>query len=39
MTISSYHQHVRSTAAPPPKTMREEEMDEIKQREVRPIEA
>lgn len=34
MTLHSYHQHVHSAAAPPPKTMREEEMDEIKQREV-----
>ncbi len=34
MTIHSYHQHVRTQAAPPPRTMREEEMMEIHQREV-----
>jgi hypothetical protein len=35
MTINSFHKHIRSQAAPPPMTMREEEMNEIKQREVR----
>ncbi|CAF4546842.1 unnamed protein product [Rotaria sp. Silwood1] len=34
MTSHSFHQHVRSRAASPPRTMREEEMLEIKQREV-----
>ncbi|CAF1563673.1 unnamed protein product [Adineta ricciae] len=34
MTINSFHQHIRTQAAPPPRTMREEEMLEIKQREV-----
>jgi hypothetical protein len=34
MTSHSFHQHLRTQAAPPPKTMREEEMDEIRQREV-----
>jgi hypothetical protein len=35
MTINSFHQHIRNRAAPPPRTMREEEMLEIKQQEVR----
>lgn len=35
MNVHSFHQHVRNQAAPPPRTMREEEMLEIKQREVR----
>lgn len=34
MNVHSFHQHVRNQAAPPPRTMREEEMLEIKQREV-----
>ncbi|CAF4370626.1 unnamed protein product [Rotaria magnacalcarata] len=34
MTSNSFHQHIRSQAAPPPRTMREEEMLEIQQREV-----
>ena len=34
MTIKSFQQHVRTQAAPPPRTMREEEMMEIHQREV-----
>jgi hypothetical protein len=34
MTSHSFDQHVRSQAAPPPRTMREEEMFEIQQREV-----
>lgn len=34
MTSHSFHQHLRSQAAPPPRTMREEEMFEIKQKEV-----
>ncbi|CAF1002276.1 unnamed protein product [Rotaria sordida] len=34
MTIHSFHQHIRSQEAPPPRTMREEEMLEIQQREV-----
>ena len=37
MSINSYHQHVRTQAAPPPRTMREEEMMEIHQREVKSI--
>jgi hypothetical protein len=35
MTIHSFHQHVRTQEAPPPRTMREEEMLEIHQREVK----
>ena len=35
MTSHSFHQHLRTQAAPPPRTMREEEMFEIKQNEVR----
>lgn len=34
MTIQSFQQHVRTQAAPPPRTMREEEMMEIHQREA-----
>ncbi len=34
MNIHSYDQHVRTQAASPPRTMREEEMMEIHQREV-----
>jgi hypothetical protein len=34
MTINSFHEHNRSQAAPPPRSMREEEMFEIQQREV-----
>jgi hypothetical protein len=34
MTSQSFHQHVRTQAEPPPRTMREEEMLEIHQREV-----
>jgi hypothetical protein len=34
MTINSFHQHVRSQAAPPPRTIREEEMIDIRQGEV-----
>ena len=34
MTIQSFQQHVRPKASPPPRTMREEEMMEIHQREV-----
>ena len=34
MTLQSYQHHVRTQAAPPPRTMREEEMMEIHQREV-----
>ncbi|UJR35849.1 hypothetical protein I4U23_028593 [Adineta vaga] len=34
MTINSFHQHIRTQAAPPPRTIREEEMHEIKQREI-----
>lgn len=34
MTLQSFDQHLRSQAAPPPRTMREEEMLEIQQREV-----
>ena len=34
MTVQSFDQHLRSQAAPPPRTMREEEMLEIQQREV-----
>jgi hypothetical protein len=37
MTIHSYDQHVRTQAASPPRTMREEEMMEIHQREVKSI--
>lgn len=37
MTLQSYQQHVRTQAAPPPRTMREEEMMEIHQREVKSI--
>ncbi len=37
MTIQSFHQHVRTKAATPPRTMREEEMLEIHQREVKQI--
>ncbi len=37
MSINSYHQQVRTQAAPPPRTMREEEMMEIHQREVKSI--
>jgi len=37
MTINSFHQHVRTQAAEPPRTMREEEMLEIHQREVKKI--
>ena len=35
MTSHSFHQHVRTQAASPPRTMREEEMLEIHQREVK----
>lgn len=35
MTVQSFDQHVRTQAAPPPRTMREEEMMEIHQREVK----
>jgi hypothetical protein len=35
MTIDSFNKHIRSQTAPPPRTMREEEMLEIQQREVR----
>lgn len=35
MTLQSYQQHARTQAAPPPRTMREEEMMEIHQREVK----
>lgn len=34
MTLESFHRHLRSEAAPPPRTSREEEMLEIQQREV-----
>jgi len=34
MTSHSFHQHLRTQAAPPPRTIREEEMFEIKQNEV-----
>lgn len=34
MTINSYHQHIRSQAAPPPTTREEDEKSEIRKREV-----
>ncbi len=37
MNIHSYHQHVLTQEASPPRTMREEEMMEIHQREVKSI--
>ncbi len=35
MTIDSFHKHIRSRNAPPPRTMKEEEKLELQQLEVR----